>query len=156
MICVAGFVRQSLPTLAIFDPGRACGIPYAPELGLVAYTSHMLSRMMMLLKQEILFFAVAVLIPQDLPRHFTWIGGPRLIAAIRQRALTSSFPLGLRFSGGSPRSGGGGRCPAAAALRRASSAATDLPCFAKASARRLACLAAAAASVARAALRSAS
>ena len=34
------------------DPGSACGIPYAPELGLVASMSHMLSRMMMLLKQS--------------------------------------------------------------------------------------------------------
>jgi hypothetical protein len=37
--------------VAIFDPGRACGIPYAPELGFVALIFHMLSRMMMLLKQ---------------------------------------------------------------------------------------------------------
>ncbi len=33
VICVAGFVRQSLPADFIFDPGRACGIPHAvPEL----------------------------------------------------------------------------------------------------------------------------
>src|SRR5918998_2519721 len=51
MIWVAGLVRQSLPALAILDPGNACGIPYAPELGLVAVTIHRLSRMMMLSKQ---------------------------------------------------------------------------------------------------------
>ena len=39
-------------SLAIFEPGRACGMPYALELGLVAFTFHMLSRMMMLLKQS--------------------------------------------------------------------------------------------------------
>src|SRR4030095_11667867 len=52
MIWVAGFVLQSLPSLAIFEPGSAWGMPYAPELGLVAFTRHMLSRMMMLLKQS--------------------------------------------------------------------------------------------------------
>src|SRR6476620_7482265 len=52
MICVAGFVRQSEPMVAILLPGRACGMPYAPELALVALMSHMDSRMMMLSKQE--------------------------------------------------------------------------------------------------------
>src|SRR5205809_2117414 len=35
-IWVAGFVCQSAPALAILEPGSACGIPYAPEVGLVA------------------------------------------------------------------------------------------------------------------------
>src|SRR6266700_2059280 len=42
-IWVAGFVCQSGPALAIFAPGRACGIPYAPELGLLACGFHPLS-----------------------------------------------------------------------------------------------------------------
>ncbi len=50
VICVAGLVRQSSPTLAILLPGRDCGMPYAPEEALVALMSQLLSRMMMLLK----------------------------------------------------------------------------------------------------------
>jgi hypothetical protein len=33
---VAASVCQSAPALAIFEPGSACGIPYAPELGFEA------------------------------------------------------------------------------------------------------------------------
>src|SRR5215470_11048038 len=36
LICVAGFVCQSAPADAIFEPGSACGMPYAPELGFSA------------------------------------------------------------------------------------------------------------------------
>ena len=36
LICVAGLVCQSLPADAILSAGRAWGMPYAPELGLVA------------------------------------------------------------------------------------------------------------------------
>ena len=39
-ICVTAFVAQSLPTAAIFDPGSACGMPYAPLDGLAAFTLH--------------------------------------------------------------------------------------------------------------------
>lgn len=42
-IWVRALVRQFDPALAIFDPGRACGIPYAPETGLAAYTFQLLS-----------------------------------------------------------------------------------------------------------------
>ena len=52
MICVAGLVRQSEAMVAILLPGSACGMPYAPELALVAWMSHIDSRMMMLSKQE--------------------------------------------------------------------------------------------------------
>src|SRR5690606_10930877 len=40
---VAGLVRQSAPALDILDPGSACGIPYALELGLSASTRQLLS-----------------------------------------------------------------------------------------------------------------
>lgn len=39
-ICVAGFVCQSEPATAIFDPGNACGIPYAPDDELLAVVRH--------------------------------------------------------------------------------------------------------------------
>src|SRR3954471_2622604 len=42
LICVAGLVCQSEPALAIFEPGSACGMPYAP-LGLAALTRQPLS-----------------------------------------------------------------------------------------------------------------
>jgi hypothetical protein len=44
LICVAGFVAQSDPATAIFDPGNACGIPYAPDDGLEAKWFHPDSR----------------------------------------------------------------------------------------------------------------
>ena len=37
---MAGLVSQSLPALAIFQPGSACGMPYAPDDGLVALQLH--------------------------------------------------------------------------------------------------------------------
>ena len=87
MIWVAGLVRQSLPSLAIFEPGRACGMPYAPELGLVAFMSHLLSRMMMLLKQSNWLDAVSKLVLQDLPGYLLGIGDTRLVATIGDRSL---------------------------------------------------------------------
>src|SRR5215475_11110125 len=42
-ICVLALDSQSGPALAIFEPGSACGIPYAPELGFDAYTFQPLS-----------------------------------------------------------------------------------------------------------------
>lgn len=36
-------VCQSAPALAILLPGRACGMPYAPEVALLAVTFHPLS-----------------------------------------------------------------------------------------------------------------
>src|SRR5215469_16691888 len=43
-IWVAGLVCQSAPALAILDPGSACGMPYAPDVGLVADGFQPLSR----------------------------------------------------------------------------------------------------------------
>jgi hypothetical protein len=43
-ICVAASDCQSEPALDIFEPGKAWGMPYAPELGLLAYTFQPLSR----------------------------------------------------------------------------------------------------------------
>jgi len=37
LIWVAGLVCQSAPALAIFEPGSACGMPYAPEYGFSAW-----------------------------------------------------------------------------------------------------------------------
>ena len=44
MIWVAGLVRQSEATVAIFEPGRDCGMPYAPEDGFCALGFQLLSR----------------------------------------------------------------------------------------------------------------
>ena len=44
MIWVAGLVRQSAATVAIFEPGSDCGMPYAPEDGFCAYGFQLLSR----------------------------------------------------------------------------------------------------------------
>src|ERR1035438_3780935 len=49
-IWVRGLVRQSEPTLAILLPGTACGIPYAPEEGLLACGFQPLSRIHSLLR----------------------------------------------------------------------------------------------------------
>jgi len=43
LIWVAASVCQSGPALAIFDPGSAWGMPYAPVDGLLAVTFHPLS-----------------------------------------------------------------------------------------------------------------
>src|SRR5215469_12508778 len=43
-IWVAGLVCQSAPALAILDPGSACGMPNAPDVGLVAAGFQPLSR----------------------------------------------------------------------------------------------------------------
>lgn len=43
LTCVMGLVSQLDPKLAIFDPGKACGMPYAP-LGLPARGFHFDSR----------------------------------------------------------------------------------------------------------------
>ncbi|MNW63938.1 hypothetical protein D3C74_421760 [compost metagenome] len=43
VIWVAGLVRQSAPALAILEPGRACGIPYAPLDLFSAVAFHLLS-----------------------------------------------------------------------------------------------------------------
>jgi len=40
---VAGFVCQTGPALAIFEPGSASGIPYAPGYGLLACGFQLLS-----------------------------------------------------------------------------------------------------------------
>src|SRR5208282_3407194 len=40
---VLALVRQSGPTVAILAPGRACGMPYAPEYGFSAYLFQPLS-----------------------------------------------------------------------------------------------------------------
>ena len=40
---MAAFVCQSAPALAILLPGSACGMPYAPDEGLLAETFHPLS-----------------------------------------------------------------------------------------------------------------
>src|SRR5689334_9114686 len=50
-IWVAGLVCQSGPAEAILAPGRACGIPYAPELGLLACGFHPLSAFHKLCRQ---------------------------------------------------------------------------------------------------------
>src|SRR5580693_5207053 len=42
LICVAASVCQSGPALAILEPGRACGMPYAPS-GFAAVTLQPLS-----------------------------------------------------------------------------------------------------------------
>src|SRR5690625_5064461 len=52
LIWVAGFVRQSLPALAIFEPGSAWGMPYAPEEGFEAEGFQPLSRCQRLFKQD--------------------------------------------------------------------------------------------------------
>ena len=52
MICVAGFVCQSGPTVAILLPGNAWGIPYAPVYGFVAFTRQPLSWSHMVTRQE--------------------------------------------------------------------------------------------------------
>src|SRR5689334_11920030 len=44
LICVSGLVAQSLPMAAILEPGRACGMPNAPDVALVARGSQSLSR----------------------------------------------------------------------------------------------------------------
>ena len=44
LICVPALVCQSGPALAILLPGSACGMPYAPELALLADTLQPLSR----------------------------------------------------------------------------------------------------------------
>src|SRR5215831_7956070 len=49
-IWVAGLVCQSAPALASLDPGSACGMPYAPDVGLVAEGFQPLSRFQRLCK----------------------------------------------------------------------------------------------------------
>jgi len=44
VIWVAGLVRQSAATVAIFEPGSDCGMPYAPEDGFIARWFHPDSR----------------------------------------------------------------------------------------------------------------
>src|SRR5947209_2699736 len=50
-IWVAASVFQSEPSLAIFLPGRACGMPYAPDDGFSASTRQPLSRSQSLTRQ---------------------------------------------------------------------------------------------------------
>src|SRR5262249_34284624 len=50
-IWVAALLCQSGPALAIFEPGSACGMPYAPLLGLLACTFQPLSTFHRLTKQ---------------------------------------------------------------------------------------------------------
>jgi len=50
LIWVLALVCQSDPAVAIFDPGSACGMPYAP-LALAALTRQPLSLVQMLSRQ---------------------------------------------------------------------------------------------------------
>jgi hypothetical protein len=51
-ICVAGLCRQSLPLPPIFEPGSACGMPYAPDEWLYARWFQLLSLVQSLRRQS--------------------------------------------------------------------------------------------------------
>ena len=82
MIWVAGLVRQSLPTLAIFEPGKACGMPVRPRARVRrVHLPHALAHDDVVEAVE-LIGAVPEFVLQDLPSDLLGIGDPWLVTAV--------------------------------------------------------------------------